>query len=74
MGDRHAVSRRQATTPAAAARAIRGQVVRIDLALDHMERARDGLSRADLVTLLADLDGIGSALSEVADTLEHVAP
>lgn len=63
------------TSPAGAAgRRVRAQVVRIDLVLERLHRSREGLSRAELVEVIGELEGAATLLSEVASTLDHVAP
>lgn len=57
-----------------AAHQIRTEVVGLDLVIDFLNRADEGVSRATVVELMARLDRIGSTLSEVAASIEHVAP
>lgn len=54
-----------------AGRQIRAQVVRVDLVLERLHRSADGLSRAELVEVIGELESAATLLSEVAGTLDH---
>lgn len=50
-------------------RSLRYQVVQLDLVMDSLTRADEGLSRAETVELRDRLETITAALSEVAGTI-----
>lgn len=50
-------------------RFCRQEAVALDLVLDRLQRAEEGLSRAEVLELIETVDGVASRLSEVAGNL-----